>query len=131
MTRILRFGAFSLLLLAPGSALAWGNPLAIPVKVDAGINVRFNVYFDDQTPPLAPWYLYWPAEAQYQAYAPTGMNFPNWPAQWPPAGTNADAKAAPSAMPPPGPGMVSAPQLPQYAIQPTGYSAAPSYWYGK
>ena len=59
------------------------------------------------TAPLAPWYLYYPLEAQFQTPAP--MTYPFWP----------------SPMTPPQP---AAPAT----LQRTGYyPSAPAYWYGR
>ena len=61
------------------------------------------------TAPLAPWYLYYPLEAQFQTPAP--MTYPFWPAPLVPPQQAAGA--------PP-------------ALQRTGYQpTAPSYWYGR
>jgi hypothetical protein len=154
MKSLLPIGALSLALYLPGQALAWG----LPVKVDAGINARFNVYWADQLQrPLAPWYLYWPMSGHFQTPAPVGgLNYPNWPGQWPPPAppAPADDKAGPTpllqpgpgdtnlapvpgqppagATPPPPPGIVPAYYPAPYAAFPMGaYGQAPGYWYGR
>jgi hypothetical protein len=158
MRNLLRISTLSLILAVPAQAQAWG----LPVKIDAGINARFNVYWSDQLQqPLAPWYLYWPMEAHFQAPAPVGgIQFPNWPSQWPPAPpAKADEKAAPPGgalepelpfapklsappapvnQPPAPPGVVPVnypysytnPYYPSYPSA-THYGPAPSYWYGQ
>jgi hypothetical protein len=143
--------ALYLALCAP--AQAW-HPNEGKVKIDAGVNVRFNVYLQDQMSqaPLAPWYLYWPAEAvNYQSSSPLGgLSFPNWPSSWPASATKKDAPGNNG----PTPNDVKMPhiarlnsQLPHgspwqpphavssgssSAFQPVGYfTQAPSYWYGQ
>jgi hypothetical protein len=150
MKLILRVSALTLLLSLPATAAAW-QPGGSRVKIDAGINCRFNVYIDDQqSNPLAPWYLYWPSEAANLPPGPVGMNFPTWPATWPPTGDKqAPAgpkmpEVPPAKVPMPGPNPPALPlfQPPtatpgavqthsSYPFQPVGYySPAPSYWYG-
>src|SRR5262249_27787555 len=53
----------------------------------------------------APWYTYWPLEAQFQTPAPTG--FPYWPSP-----------------------MVSSMAMQGGPFQQVGYFQAPNYWYG-
>lgn len=87
MKMLLRTSVVALAVFFPGTVLAWplaGPPHMPPVKVDAGINCRFNVYLLDQAP-LAPWYTYWPADAYNQTPVAMGAQYPNWPSQWPPA----------------------------------------------
>jgi hypothetical protein len=55
--------------------------------------------------PLAPWYLYWPMDAHFQAPAP--ISYPYWPAPQTPPGV----------APP---------------VRPVSYHpSVPSYWYGR
>jgi hypothetical protein len=70
-----------------------------------------------------PWYSYWPYDAAFQFPAPTGCQYPYWP-----AGAAAAAQASPTLAPVPAP----APVQPT-AFYPVSYraGAAPSYWYGK
>jgi hypothetical protein len=148
----LTVSAFALCLALSLPAQAW-HPNEGKVKIDAGINVRFNVYMQDQLSqaPLAPWYLYWPAEAvNYQSSSPLGgLSFPNWPSSWP---TSANKNVAPGNNDPT-PNDVKMPHIAQStppvphaspwaakavssgsssAFQPVGYfTQAPSYWYGQ
>lgn len=78
------------LLLTPAAAFAQWR---LPVKIDAGINARFNVYWQDEAtkPRVAPWYTYFPndgtnpTQPQMQsAAAASNGRFPSWPSreQW-------------------------------------------------
>ena len=93
--------------------------------MNGGIKIYINIQTPPATLPLAPWYLYFPAEARNLPVGPAGY-YPNWPAQLPPGG--AVTPPAPPPMPP------AQPQ----PIQQTGYytigsqpAQAPSYWYGR
>ena len=107
MKTSLRVGLFTLSLLGlPGQAHGHGGPVQ-----------------------LAPWYLYYPYEAHFQAPAPVGP-FPNW--QAPVAAVSvgpalpahaAGAWQGPAAQPP---------VHPTGYLQPVGYAypqQVPSYWY--
>jgi hypothetical protein len=122
MKKLLCIGVFAAALLAPTPARAGeiGG-----CKVDGGIKIYLNIQTPPATLPLAPWYLYYPAEAQSQPAGPAGY-FPNWAPQPPPGGTF--TPPAPTPMP-------SAPPQP---VQQTGYytttspsPGAPSYWYAR
>ncbi len=107
-----------LLLALPTPAHAWHVP---DVQVNGTCRVYLRVQIGNANVPLAPWYLYFPAEAQSLSHLGTGQ-FPNW--QRP----NQSAFAYPQPLPgfaPPG--------ARQAALQPVGYFAppAPGYWYGQ
>jgi hypothetical protein len=108
----------------PATSAAMGPPL----RVDAGINWRFNVYLGPAAQPfgsgLAPWYAYFPADAPLQAAAPAGL-YPTWPTPWPPR------SAAPQSSPPPAvPLPVNPYTNPPTGVRPASYSY-PSYWYAQ
>lgn len=98
MKTLIRIGVVCLFAALPSQAFAWGYwP---PVEIDAGVNAWFYIrrpgYNQNN---LAPWYLYWPHEAQFQTPAPLGGNFyPHWPRQWPPQ-TRAANQASPQEQP--------------------------------
>jgi hypothetical protein len=112
-TGILLISALSL----PAQAHAWEYP---PCKVDGGVRIYLKVQLGNAALPLAPWYLYFPAEAYQQPIGPAGY-YPNWP----PAPTPAAALAYPTPRPP-----FSMSDGPPSALQRTAYQA-PAYWYGQ
>ncbi|MGF1580141.1 MAG: hypothetical protein ACFCD0_12330 [Gemmataceae bacterium] len=144
----------------PTSAYAqW--PFRHPVKIDAGIHVKFRVrslnHHDVKT--LAPWYTYFPYDGVNQTPGPLKPRFPNWQQSSTnpnrqPANTNPlTPKMPPTLKTPPNepPLLPSAPKT--NPIQPTAYQPyaygvytqprtqsrrpvayyqqAPSYWYGR
>src|SRR5262249_3169617 len=116
--------AAALLAPAPARAGEYGS-----CKVHGGVKIYLNIQTPPATLPLAPWYLYYPAEAQNQPVGPAGY-FPNWAPQPPPGGTF--TPPAPEPVPPP------VPPPPPQPVQQTGYFTtgpqspqAPSYWYAR
>jgi hypothetical protein len=124
MRKLLYLGLFAALLLAPAKVEAWGVPG--PVKVNGGCNIYLKIQCGAATLPLAPWYLYYPAEAGNQPIGPAGF-YPNWPQQ-PPASGSAFGFPSPY---PQGPGPATAPPIQRTSYQATSYrdSAVPAYWY--
>lgn len=97
----------------PGSARADGGMYVPPFKVSGTCKFQIRIQLGNANADLAPWYLYFPADAQQRA-GPV-LHYPNWP-------------QAPAAAP--------AGYAPRYAPQPNlqrvgYYPAAPSYWYGQ
>jgi hypothetical protein len=126
MKKLLCIGLLAAALFAPTPAQAWEYGHC---KVNGGIKIYLNIQTPPATLPLAPWYLYFPAEAANQPVGPAGY-YPNWAPQQPPGG--AVTPPAPPPMPPPMP-----PAQPQ-PIQQTGYytissqpTQAPPYWYAR
>ena len=74
MKKLLCIGLFTAALFAPTSAQAgeYGN-----CKVNGGIKIYINIQTPPATLPLAPWYLYFPAEAQNQPVGPAGGGPPD------------------------------------------------------
>jgi hypothetical protein len=127
MKKLLCLGLLAAELLAtPTRVQAWG--CMGPVKVSGGVKIDLKIQCGAANLPLAPWYLYYPAEARFQPIGPAGF-YPNWPQQ-PLAGGPAFTPPSPT---PPEP--VPPPPAAQ-PIQRTGYhatayrnSAVPAYWY--
>jgi hypothetical protein len=96
-----------------------------PVKINGGVKVYLKIDVGGAAVPLAPWYLYFPAEANLHNIGPQG-HYPNWQAP-PPAANGAFGFPPPY---PPGPQLMPPPRSP---IQRTSYQVAPSpaYWYGQ
>src|SRR5262249_50866796 len=116
------------LLILPSKALAWGWGTCGPVKVQGGIKISLKVQCGAANLPLAPWYLYYPAEVQNQPIGPAGF-YPNWPQQPPASGA---AFGFPSPYPPgplPAPAAVPPIQRTGYLAANPGNSAVPAYWY--
>ncbi len=106
-------------------AHAWENP---PCKVNAGFRVYFKVQVGNATLPLAPWYLYFPAEAYQQPIGPGGF-YPNWQPRPAPAAAFAFPQQ---------PFVPSTPDAPPAGLQRTAYQhtgsaipQTPAYWYGQ
>jgi hypothetical protein len=115
--------AFAAALCLPASARAWECG---PFKVNGGIKIYCNIQTGPAHMPLAPWYLYYPAEAQNLPVGPAGF-YPNWA-----------PRPAPGAATPPAPERVPAPMQQPPPIQQTGYYTsgpqtlqAPAYWYSR
>ena len=133
MKKLLCIGLLAAALSAPTAAQAaeYGH-----CKVNGGIKIYINIQTPSATLPLAPWYLYFPAEAANQPVGPAGY-YPNWaPPQTPDGAVTPPAPPMPPAMPPPMPPPMP-PAQPQ-PIQQMGYSTgssqptqAPSYWYAR
>ncbi len=130
-------------------------PFRHPVKIDAGIKIKFKVHTlnHHDVNPLAPWYTYFPYDGVNQTAGPLKPRFPNWqprsrhPQQPPPNKPPTDPKK-PDTEPPLLPSTPTA-----NPIRPTTYNAyrygvytqsrsqpyrpvaiyqqAPSYWYGR
>lgn len=98
----------------PTTARADGGMYVPPFKLQGKFQFHIRLEMGNANMNLAPWYLYYPADAARQAWPQ--MPYPNWPAQ----------HAAPTGYPAP----QGAPQRPP--VQRVGYyyQAAPSYWYG-
>ena len=116
----------------PTRASAWDYG---PYKVHGGIKIYCTIQTPSSMLPLAPWYLYYPAEARYLPVGPAGY-YPNWRQPAPPNEPINPPIPVPSA-PPPAPAAMR-PLAPPQFIQQAGYSAlsypggqAPSYWYGR
>ncbi len=106
----------------PLAASAHPGDIIPPLKVD--FSIRFNVYSPVCPQPTAPWWAYFPADAQQMAQH-SGPVFPNWP-QTPP---NAQPTAAPR-LPAAAPNIVFG-SMPS-AVQPVGYAPPPpAYWYSR
>ncbi|MCI0459233.1 MAG: hypothetical protein L0Z62_19955 [Gemmataceae bacterium] len=107
-----------LLLALPARAHGWHVP---QVQVNGTCRVYLRIHVGNANVPLAPWYLYFPAEAQSLSHLGTGQ-FPNWRPQTHSA----------FAYPPPVPGFAP-PGVRPAGLQPVSYHApaAPGYWYGQ
>ena len=146
MKRLLWTALFVVPLVAqPAHAQICIGPLP-PVKVNGGLNLRFNVQSGcGGCGQLGPWYLYWPMEAHFQAPPPLGPStpFPSYQTLTNPyGGTPVQPQLQPWTPPsptpvPPGgqPGSQPPGGLTQRTVfQPVGYfttGQAPSYWYGR
>jgi hypothetical protein len=124
--------------LAPTSAQAWGEKTH-PVKIDAGIDFRFNVYTVPNVVPRAPWYTYFPYDPHLMA-PPPGSHYPTWPNPFPPRDASTPPSPPSQGGVPPSPNDYTplTPRRPSiaattHALQPVSYSAfqTPSYWYGR
>jgi hypothetical protein len=93
----------------PGTAAADGGMYVPPFKISGCCQFQIRIQLGNANADLAPWYLYFPADAQQQMAGPV-LHYPNWP----------QAPAAPVRY------------APQQGLQRVGYyPAAPSYWYGQ
>jgi hypothetical protein len=90
-----------------------------PYRVECGLNAYFRVVPIEQGN-LAPWYTYWPYEAQMMSAGPFG-HYPFWNGQQ-------GAPAVPT-MPMPRPSQPNGMANPPSGYQPAGYTQAPNYWY--
>ncbi len=105
----------------PAPARAWGLP---DLKVSGTCRIQLRVQVGNTNVELAPWYLYYPAEAAAQPYGAAG-HFPNWPAQ--PTATAFGYPPAPGFARPGNTPLQRTGGLQPVVYHPTG---APGYWYG-
>ena len=126
MKKLLCLGLFTAVLALPTPARAWECG---PYKINSGVNIYFNIQTTPATLPLAPWYLYFPAEARNQPIGPTGF-YPNWPQQ-PAPGVGGLNLPAPQVIPPPAPAPTPPVQQTGYYTTGTQNAQVPAYWYAR
>jgi hypothetical protein len=144
MTRpiALRFGLGAVGALLLTTIADAGPPL--PCKVDWGINWHCHVQYGPQAYiPRAPWYTYFPADANLLAQKPGTTPYPTWPSTFPPApGGAPEPKQPPPPAPKTGPNVPLGYYYPSWGLTPSSYTAplqpvgympaqVPSYWYGR
>jgi hypothetical protein len=113
MKKTLWIGFVTLAFAAPADA--WHLP---PYNIKGKCSIYLKVEVGNAALPLAPWYLYYPAEAQNQPIGPS-LHYPNWP----------QPTAAAFGPMTPAPGGFPVPNIPP-GVQRVNYQA-PAYWYGE
>jgi hypothetical protein len=135
MKRILWAALVALPFCAQPAQAQFCQPGLQPVRIDAGINLRFNVFRGGVRTQLGPWYQYWPYEAHFAMAAPIGGTgapaYMTLPPQQVPA-----PQWAPPAPAPVAPGAPATPQktptLQPSVFQPVSFTTTvPAYWYAR